>query len=87
MLAYHRCSSEHGSVEAGGEARWKTSRICTKRQGGLKVGSEHFPALSFVLGRHTEKGFPLKENFLTEKTVCSLRRERVSVFVRFLFSL
>lgn len=63
----------------------KTCKICTKRQGGLKVGSEHLPGLSFVLERHKEKGFSLKENFLTEKTASSLYRERVdslgSVFV------
>lgn len=63
----------------------KASRICTKRRGELKAGSERLPGLSFVLGRHEEKGFPLKENFLTERTVSSLYRKRVcslgSVFV------
>lgn len=63
----------------------KNSRIWTKCQGGLKAESEHLPGSSFVLGRRKEKGFPLKENFLTEKTVSSLSRERVdflgSVFV------
>lgn len=63
----------------------KTSRICTKCQGGLKAGSEHLPGLSFVLGRHEEKGFPLKENVLAAKTVSLLYRERMtslgSVFV------
>lgn len=58
----------------------KTSRICTKCRGGCKAGSEHLPGLSFVLGRHKEKGFPLEENFLTEKTVSSLYRERVDSF-------
>lgn len=66
----------------------KSSRICTKCQGALKAGSEHLLGLFFVLGRHKENDFPLKENFLTEKTVSSLYRERVDSLGRvFVFSL
>lgn len=41
-----------------------------------------------MLGRHKENDFSLKENFLTEKTVFSLYKERVDSLGRvFVFSL
>lgn len=76
-------------METGGEAKWKSQQnLYRVSGGGCKAGSEPLPGLSFVLGRHKEKGFPLEENFLTEKTVSSLYRERVDSFGNvFVFSL